>query len=242
MRGSFSRLVEALEKRLEAAGATLHLSDPAKHIDRENGHFVVRTRGSKFKSSRVLVATPVVDYLDVAGHLLNPTEAAALRGLRSTAALCTVLELERSLTPYYWLNIADPAMPFGGLIEHTNYIPPDRYGGRHILYISNYLFPDHPLYRRPKREVLELYSPALRRVNPRFDDSWIRASHHFRAESAQPVVTLGYPQQIPDIRASVPGLYLCTMAQIYPEDRGQNYAIVYGEKTAAALLDDLRSA
>jgi hypothetical protein len=55
-------------------------------------------------------------------------------------------------------------------------------------------------------------------------------------------VTLGYPQQIPDIRASVPGLYLCTMAQIYPEDRGQNYAIVYGEKTAAALLDDLHSA
>ncbi len=242
MRGSFARLVEALEKRLEAAGARLHLSEAATRIDRENGQFVVRTRRSEFRSNRVLVAAPVVDYLDVAGHLLEQSEARTLRGLRSTAALCTVLELEQSLTPFYWLNIADPEMPFGGLIEHTNYIPPDRYGGRHILYVSNYMFPDHALYRAPKREVLELYVPAFRRVNPRFDESWIKASHHFRAESAQPVVTLGYPQQIPAIRASVPGLYLCTMAQIYPEDRGQNYAIVYGEKTAAALLDDLRSA
>jgi hypothetical protein len=40
------------------------------------------------------------------------------------------------------------------------------------------------------------------------------------------------------MRASVPGLYLCTMAQIYPEDRGQNYAIAYGDKVARVVLED----
>jgi hypothetical protein len=29
------------------------------------------------------------------------------------------------------------------------------------------------------------------------------------------------------------------MAQIFPEDRGQNYAIAYGQKVADLMLDDL---
>ena len=75
------------------------------------------------------------------------------------------------------------------------------------------------------------------RINPEFDESWIQRSHHFRAESAQPVVTLGYRERIPAMQTSVPGLYLCTMAQIYPEDRGMNYAVAYGEKVARLVIE-----
>ena len=130
-------------------------------------------------------------------------------------------------------------MPFGGLIEHTNYIPKERYGGRILLYISNYLFPDHPLYGAPKSKVIEAYTTHLRRINPEFEPSWIVASHHFRADYAQPVVTTGYREKIPSMRTSLPGLYLCSMAQIFPEDRGQNYAIAYGERVAKLMLEDL---
>jgi protoporphyrinogen oxidase len=239
MKGSFARLPAALESRLEALGASLHLSEAVTRIDRDAKGFLIRTRAGDYGAQRVVIAAPVTDYLEIASHLLNPSEAARIGGLRATGALCTVLELERSLTPFYWLNIADPEMPFGGLIEHTNYIPPERYGGRRILYISNYMFPEHPLYRAPKREVLATYVPALATVNPAFDASWILDSHHFRADYAQPVVTVGYREQIPPHRASAPGLYLCTMAQIFPEDRGQNYAIAYGERTAKVVLDDI---
>jgi protoporphyrinogen oxidase len=200
---------------------------------------VVQTRGHSYEAQRVLVAAAVTDHLEIAGHLLKQEERTALEGLKATGAICTLLELDQSLTPYYWLNIADPAMPFGGLIEHTNYIPAERYGGRIILYISNYLYADHPLYRASKRDVIAAYIPALKKVNPSFDESWILDSHHFRADSAQPVVTTGYREKIPAFRTSMPGLYLCSMAQIYPEDRGQNYAIDYGERIARIVLDDV---
>jgi protoporphyrinogen oxidase len=199
----------------------------------------VVTRSSAHEVDLVLVATPVPDHLEIAGHLLDPDERATLETLEATGAICTVLELDRSLTPYYWLNIADSEMPFGGLIEHTNYIPRERYGNRHILYISNYLFPDHHLYRSPKSQVLELYFPALARINPDFDESWVQRSHHFRADYAQPVVTAGYRDRIPAVRTSAKRIYLCCMAQIYPEDRGMNYAIAYGERAARVILDDL---
>jgi protoporphyrinogen oxidase len=239
MRGSFAKFVEALEGRLQAGGTELHLSEAVQRIENRAGRFSIQTRSSSWTADRVLSATPVPDYLEIAGHLLSEDERNSLSVLRATGAICTILELEQSLTPYYWLNIADPDMPFGGLIEHTNYIPRERYGGRHLLYISNYLFPDHPLFHLPKKEVISAYLPALARVNENFDPSWIVKSHHFRADYAQPVVPVDYRKRIPPFRSSVPGLYLCTMAQIFPEDRGQNYAVAYGEKAAKAVLEDI---
>jgi protoporphyrinogen oxidase len=241
MNGSFAKLVEALEERLEGGGTELYLSEAVQRIEKTDGGFEVKTRNSTWTAERVLAATPVPDYLEIAGHLLADDERANLSSLRATGAICTILELENSLTPFYWLNIADPDMPFGGLIEHTNYIPRQRYGGTHILYISNYLFPDHPMYSQSKKQVIETYLPALSRVNPAFDPSWITRSHHFRADYAQPVVPVGYRARIPSFRAGVAGLYLCSMAQIFPEDRGQNYAVAYGEKAANVVLEDLRS-
>ena len=238
MKGSFAKFVEALEHRLEGSGTELFLSDPVQRIESGEDTLTIFTRTSSWIADRTLVATPVPDFIEIAGHLLADDERRHLANLRATGAICTVLELEHSLTPFYWLNIADPTMPFGGLIEHTNYIPKERYGGRHILYISNYLFPDHPLFHAPKKEVIAAYLPALTRVNSAFDPSWIVKSHHFRAEYAQPVVPVGYRNRIPPFRQSVRGLYLCTMAQIFPEDRGQNYAVAYGEKAAKAVLED----
>ena len=97
------------------------------------------------------------------------------------------------------------------------------------------------MFTAPKKRVLETYIPALAYINPAFEPSWIVRSHHFRAEYAQPVVTVAYRDHIPSRRSPVPGLYLCTMAQIFPEDRGQNYAIAHGEMAAHDILDDLRN-
>jgi len=239
MRGSFAGLVDALERRLEALGTELHLSEAVRRIERSDEGFRIESRGRSWTADRVVVATPVPDYLEIASHLLPADDRANLEALRATGAICTILELEQSLTPYYWLNIADPEMPFGGLIEHTNYIPRERYGGRHIVYVSNYLFPDHALFKASKNEILATYLPKLARVNPSFNPAWIIKSHHFRAEYAQPVVTVGYRSKIPPMRSPVAGLYLCSMAQIFPEDRGQNYAIIYGDRVARTVLEDI---
>jgi hypothetical protein len=40
----------------------------------------------------------------------------------------------------------------------------------------------------------------------------------------------------------VPNLFLATMAQVYPEDRGTNYAIREGRRVARLVAERLRSA
>jgi protoporphyrinogen oxidase len=240
MNGSFARLTDRLVEAIQAAGSAVRTADPVRRLDAgPKGTFTVCSRSGEHRAKAVLVTTPVEEYLRIAGHLLPEKEKQAAGSLQSTAALCTVLELDRPFSGYYWLNIADRGFPFGGLIEHTNYVSRERYGGRHILYVSNYLYRNDPMFAAPADVVLARYIPALQRINPSFEPGWILRHHHFRAASAQPVVVPGSSRNIPPIRSAVRGLYLSCMAQIYPEDRGQNYAVVWGEKAARAIEADL---
>jgi len=240
MRGSFIRLIDELCRRITDLGGRVELAQEVRRINRqEEGTFILETAKESLTAFRVLAAVPAKDFLVMAGHLLESDERKKIASLKTTGALCTFLEMKHSLTPYYWLNIVDAEMPFGGLIEHTNYVPRTRYGNRHILYISRYLFTGRDEFQEAPSAVMKRYLPALKRVNPDFDESWILRMRHFRAESAQPVVTLGYRKKIPPMKTSAEGLFFCTMAQIYPEDRGQNYAVVYGQRAAKLLLESM---
>ena len=158
-----------------------------------------------------------------------------LRDNEYHTALCLLLELDRSFTPFYWTNIADPEIPFVGLIEHTNFVDPARYDGRRFLYVANYLDPDDQLLQLSLDELLERYLPSLRKVNADFDPSWVRASWLFREPAAQPIVTVGYQERIPPLDTGLPGLVLANTTQIYPEDRGTNYSVRLGDDAVRAL-------
>ena len=150
-------------------------------------------------------------------------------------ALCLLLELDRPFSPFYWTNIADPELPFVGLVEHTNFISPERYGGRRFLYVANYLAPGDPLLALSAEELLAAYMPGLRKVQPQFSADWIRARWLHREPAAQPIVTVGYHRRIPPLQTGVPGLVLANTTQIYPEDRGTNYSVRLGTDAARAL-------
>jgi protoporphyrinogen oxidase len=152
------------------------------------------------------------------------------------AGLCLMLELDRPFSAYYWTNVADRDLPFVGLIEHTNFVEPERYDGRRFLYVANYLEHGHELLSLDADAVLERYLPGLRRINPAFDRSWIRKAWLHREPAAQPIVTVGYRERIPPRRTPVPGLVLANTTQVYPEDRGTNYAVRLGEQAAQAVL------
>jgi protoporphyrinogen oxidase len=152
------------------------------------------------------------------------------------AALCLLLELDRPFSSFYWTNVADRELPFVGLVEHTNFVEPDRYGGRRFLYVANYLEHGHELLSLDADALLERYAPGLRAINPAFERSWVRASWLHREPAAQPIVTVGYQERIPPLRTPIAGLVLANTTQVYPEDRGTHYAVRLGEQAARAVL------
>lgn len=238
LRGSFGRLVDALAQRLGEFGAAIRLASPVRKLRPAPGGVELTVPGGAHTFPLVVFTASPRELLAAGGEALPAGYRGSLERLESTAALCAVLELDRPLTDYYWLNVADTSIPFGGVIEHTNFIPAAMYGGRHVVYLSRYLFPDHPLWHAREEQVWETFLPHLQRFNSEFSPGWILDRHLFRAADAQPVVPTGYSALLPPLRTPVPGLYHACMAQIYPEDRGQNYAIRSGEQAAAAVLAD----
>jgi protoporphyrinogen oxidase len=235
LRGGFQRLYDRLAEIDTALDAQLHFETTATAIrQRRGGQLSVATTAGELYADRVISTLPTRVTLK-----LMPTVPTFMRKYDWGTALgahCLIIALDRPLTDIYWLNINDPGYPFLALVEHTNFIPPSAYGGRHLVYLGNYLPMNHPLFKKSKEEVLEEFLPHLKRINPAFDASWVTESWMFAAPYAQPVVTPESPKHIPPHETPIPNLYLANMFQVYPEDRGQNYAIAMANRLAQRLV------
>ena len=194
---------------------------------------------SMFESCDAVIATvPSFSFAKLIPSL--PSEYVnKLTDIQYMSAVLIILALDRPLSEMYWLNIADSSIPFVGLIEHTNLVGPEHYGGNHVVYLSNYLTTDHDMYQMSHQTLLDTYEPHLRKINPFFDQSWINESYYHRVDAAQPIIGTNYLRRIPDHRTPIRGVYLANTSQIYPEDRGTNYSIVIGNRASKLLLDDL---
>jgi protoporphyrinogen oxidase len=155
--------------------------------------------------------------------------------IKYLANICLVLELEKSLSDIYWLNVNDSNFPYVGIIEHTNMESTATYGGRHIVYLSKYLPINEDLYQMSDEEVMRFSLPYIKRMFPSFDSSWVRQFHVWKEPYTQPITEKNYSRLIPDYRMPIENLWLSTMAQIYPQDRGTNYAVREGRKVAEII-------
>ncbi len=241
---SFGAIFEALAEKIREQGGEVHTSAAVQRIVVENG------RGAGMEIA-LAGAEPRVEDFDaiiattpsyIFPRLVPPLPDAYLKKLTSVsymAAVLIVLVLDRPLSRVYWLNVADRSIPFVAVIEHTNFIEPSHYGGKHIVYLSNYLTTSHPLYRMTHEELLQEYLPHLRKINPAFDLSWIETSYHHRVDAAQPIITTNYSARIPEHRTPIKNVYLANTTQIYPEDRGTNYSVRMGNHVAELVMEDL---
>ncbi len=230
-RGGFAALAEQLAVEVKARGGQVKISTPVTALVVEDGRVTgVKTSTGSIRADAV-IATPA---LPVITDLVEPHVPSAyvrqLRKIQYLANVCLVLELDRSLSNTYWLNVNDPSFPFVGVIEHTNFEPAETYAGRHIVYLSKYLPETDELYQMANEQVLDYCIPHLQRMFPKFEPSWIQNYHVWRARYSQPIVVRHYSSLIPPRQTPLAGLYIATMAQIYPEDRGTNYAIREGRQ------------
>lgn len=237
MRGSFGIWTSTLATRIRELGCEIEIGAPVGRILSEGGRIGIERAGEAryFDAAVATISNGAFEHIAPA---LTDRYVARLRGTPYQNALCLVLVLDRQFTDCYWLNMNDPDVPFVAVVEQTNLVPAERYGGRHVVYISNYGARE-TLLSTDADGVLTAYLPYLRRINSAFDESWISDRQLFHARDGQPVFTIGAGARVPEHRTPVPGLYLANMAQIYPQDRGQNYAIEQGEAVARLVVDDL---
>jgi protoporphyrinogen oxidase len=237
--GGFQVFVDLLSDRIQSKGAILNLSTPVQRIEpTPDGRIkiILSDREEVFDQCLVTTSPSLLSRLTPS---LPQNYTKGLLSLKSMGAVVLILALKHQLAEsgIYWHSLPKEAgFPFLSLVEHTNYVSEEHFGGDHIVYCGDYLEPDHEYFSLTKEELLERFLPALKRFNSKLETSWVRDSWLFKTRYAQPVPPVNHSKSIPDMKTPIKGLWFASMSQVYPWDRGTNYAVELCRKAAKRML------
>jgi len=225
LEGSFQTFINELAKKIKANGGQILLGHEIK-----NSHEL-----DQF--DRIIFTTPTSIFLKIMSDKLPEKYQQELDKLKMIGVVYLILTLKESFLKdgTYWLNINDDSFPFVAVVEHTNFVNKSHYGNHPILYVGGYYPQNHRYFKMTKEEILKEWLPYLQKINPGFKQSSIINFQLFSNLYAQPIVPLNYSKIIPSYQTPVKNVFLACMQQVYPWDRGVNYAIAEGEKIAQLM-------
>ncbi|MFC7154040.1 NAD(P)/FAD-dependent oxidoreductase [Halomarina halobia] len=204
-------LVEAVGRENVVTGARVTGLD---YGDRVESLTVETDAGTETHDAEAVIVATMPDVL---------TALADYRcGIDFQGSVCALLTMEEALTDTYWLNVADDA-PFGALVEHTNFVPPERYGGEHLLYVASYVQDrTEEIWTLDDDALRERWLAGIEDLFHRFDRGTVTDFRVARHPRTAPIYERGYldavvPCDLADEVAE--GLYYAGMASRaqYPE-------------------------
>jgi protoporphyrinogen oxidase len=237
VRGGSGRLLEVLAERVQTMGGVLETGCSADELliaeDTCKGLVIGR---APWAADAVIMTAPIPTFVRLAPSLPEVYQR-QLQQIHYQGALCVLVRLRRSLSPYYWINVADARKAFGVVIEHTHLAPVTDYGGESLVYLGSYLPPDHPWMSAAETQVADRYLADLRAMFPAMAPDNILGWSLARERYAQPVFHQGFSKVRPGIATPINRLYLTTTAQSYPESRSVNTALKLGRQAAQLALE-----
>ena len=238
LKGGYGLLFTTMEKKLAEQNVRIHKRSSVEAIVSESGSVTgLKVHGEIIPFTHIIACTQLPDFLDIVGGVPESYRK-ELEKIGFLGNVTLVLKLNRRLSDTYWINVTDPECPFVGVIEQTNLLDETHYGGSHFAYISRYMDTDDPLYQMTPQDLFAVYRPWLQKVFPEFSDKWLDDLMLWRDPHSQAVVTTGYRTRVPDMKTPLKGLFLSTMAQIFPEDRQMSNGVKFARKAARMILTE----
>jgi protoporphyrinogen oxidase len=233
--GGFQKFADLFAEKLRESGVGIRLGISIKSIKKNQASGSLTVDGESFDKVLVTSSPKLMAKLcpDLPENYLK-----GLLELKSMGAVVMTLALKQPLSKdgYYWFNVPkDEGYPFLALVEHTNFVPKENFGGDIIIYAGDYLELGHEYFSMSDDELLERFIPAFQKFNPEFSREWIRKIWVSKTNYAQPVPLVNHSKNIPEIQTPVEGLYFASMSQVYPWDRGTNFAVEIGRKAARLM-------
>ncbi len=231
IKGSFKTAIDTLEQALKDTHVKVYKNSGI--LDFQDGGRIHKLvwRDHKGKMTQAhfthIVATiPPEQFLDI----FNAPKpySKQWQSIEFIGALCINLVLKKSLSRYYWTSINNPAEPFVALIEHTNLVDKANFNNKHIVYLAKYCKTTDAIFQADEQKLRTYIIDFLHKINPDFSPDWIESMSYFKASQAQHIVKTDY--QIPEYKSGIKNVYLAHFAQIYPHDRGTNYAVAQAQE------------
>jgi protoporphyrinogen oxidase len=239
-RGGFNVVTSALETELRKHGVNIRTGATVEKILPDERAAVINGETVPFDFCVFTGPSSAFARLLPADEFLNDYNQ-KLRSIEYLGAVCLVFTSNQNLGDFYWVNVNEPGAPFLVFLNHTRLVDRSFYGGKNIYYIGAYLPPEGRMFSLPDDELAKLWFGYLPRLFPEFDAAGVNERHIFRFRAAQHIVDTDYEKKIPDYRTPLPGVFLANFSQIFPEDRGTNFAVREGFKIADLITQEAKN-
>lgn len=260
--GGYHTILNAAEKKLSELGVRVVLNSPVLKVEasgpssseehaktqlpqtiRENGPIRLITQDKELQFDKVLFTIPCPIVLQILNDHLNDNPYwQQLRQVEYLSIACVFLVLTRKLSPYYTINLLDKDLPFTGIIEVTNVVPPEDLGGKHLVYLPKYIPHQDPINNLKDEQIIELFVEKLRKVFPDLKDEEILHTQVFREKYDQPLQELNYLDRAISFRTPLSGVYLVNTSIIYNSTLNNNAVVTLAQKAAEIIINDTPSA
>lgn len=240
--GSFAIIVDALMRELIARGVAVKTNAKIASITTSEQGVSVTTIFGETKVFDSLISTvpsPVFAKL-IASNQVEDTYINRLNSIEYLDAVVMVFCTSQRLTDAFWYNIKDTRVPFLTLLSPSALAGNERYDGNEVYFVGAYVPHDHA-YMKPETDIRSEWIAGLKVMFPSFDESQIKDLKISKFRDAQHIVDIGYEEKkLVPFETPVKGVYLANFSQIYPDDRGTNFAIRDGRKVAAQVIKYLK--
>jgi protoporphyrinogen oxidase len=238
--GGFQAFADDFVAILQQQGVTFRYNARVDTIKAKEDRLQISESGKAQEFDKVLVTVSPGQLAKMAPSL-SESYLKGLLDLKHLGAVVMVVSLKHQLSRegYYWYNLPkSEGYPFLALVEHTNFLDKSHYNNEHLVYCGDYLENGHEYFKLSEDELLQRFLPSFKRINPEFQPEWINRAWLFKSGYAQPVPFLNHSRNIPAIHTPIPGLYFASMSQVYPWDRGTNFAVEIARRAVRLMLQD----
>ena len=164
---------------------------------------------------------------------------AQLGSIEYLGAMCLIFSTDQRLGDYYWVNVNEEDADFLVFIRHTKLVDASRYGGKEIYYVGAYCSQEGGRFLEDQEVIKASWYNYIKKMFPDFDASRVDQDYLFKFKDAQHIVECGYDQEMLGYQTPMQDVFLSNFTQIFPEDRGTNFAVREGARVARLMEDAL---
>jgi len=234
--GGYLVFAQKIAQKIKALNGEIHFNAEIESLNEdEHGNITIKTNKKTYSFDKTIVTLPSYLFLKITPQLPEDYKNKLFK-LKGLGATDLVLRLKKPLLTdgTYWLSICQENSPILVIVEHTNLMDKKYFNNEHLVYLGNYTETTNKKFLMNKNQLLAFYDPLLKKINPEYKKNLI-GFELFKAPFAQPIVPTNYSKLLPPMTTPLKNVYLANIEQVYPWDRGTNYAVELGEKVAKLI-------
>lgn len=236
--GGYKQVIEAFKKTLTEEQVKIHTRTPVSevHTGADGKPVIVHSGGTADSFDEVIVTLPS----SMAAQLctgLTSAEKQKLNGVEYLGVICMAVLLRKPISEFYITNITDDRFPFTGVIEMTALVDPKYLGGNSLVYLPKYVVADDPLFDKPDEEIRNYFLDHFLQMYPSLTEADIVFAGVAKAKHVITVARLGYSDKLPDIRTSVPNVYVVNTSHIKDGTLNVNETVRVAETKLEEILN-----